>query len=145
MFMIYISTQFCMFSSTASVIITIRAQKISRTTIWLFYILQNETLKKAINFSKITHHFRTLKHAVSVVQPHKSAVCHMMTNWKSSGAPLKDITFKQSFVKISQMVQEFQWGQYTNTQTAPRKSNIFLFKMKSGINSDFNLPITELP
>lgn len=141
MFMIYISTQFCMSSSTASVIITIRAEKIScTTTILLFYILQNETLKKAINFSKITHHFRTIKHAVSVIQPHKSAVCHVMTNWKSFDAPLKGITFKQSFVKSSQMVQEFQWETMYRHTNSTQKANIFLFKTKS----DFNLPISEL-
>jgi hypothetical protein len=34
--------------------------------------------------------------------PHKFAVFHVMTNRKSFDAPLKGITFKQSFVKISQ-------------------------------------------
>jgi hypothetical protein len=85
--------------------------------------------------------------------PHKFAVFHVMTNWKSFDAPLKCIIFKQSFVKISQLNGsgfsmgdniQTKYRQYTDTQTAPRKSNIFLFKTKSGINSDFNLPITEL-
>jgi len=68
----------------------------------------------------------TLKHADSVIPTSQIAIFHVMTNWKSFGAPLKGITFKQfhenqsngSGVSMGDNIQTI-YRQYTDTQTAP--------------------------